>query len=148
MLNVLLCFQNYPLLPYAAKSTFIRERIHGDVQTSATCRTTPAVMAYVSTYDPKELLVILFNHVTNFLSLGCGRRLDSEQCLAISLRPFRPTIGAESFINTHNSLCSRVLLNIQNLKGDYCFLWCFLMHVHRVGKHSVEHQSMNLSWMN
>ena len=44
-------------------------------------------MADIAVYDPKELLVILFDHVANFLSVGSGWRFDSVQSLAISLCP-------------------------------------------------------------
>ena len=77
-----------------AEISFIRESIQGDEQTTATFRTSPEIMAEVTTYDPKELLVILFNHVANFLSVGSGWRFDSVQNLAIYLCLFRPTIGA------------------------------------------------------
>ena len=100
-------------------------------------RTTPQIMSDVSAYDPKELLVILFNHVTNFLSVGSGWRFDSADSLAISLCPYRPTIGAGSFIDTPKSLYSKWVLNIQNLKDEYCFLWCILAHIHRADKHAV-----------
>ena len=116
--------------------TFIRESIEGDEQTNATIRTTPEIMAGVSAYDPKELLVSLFNHASNFLSVGSGWRFDSVQSLAISLCPFRPTIGAESYIETPKSMYSKGVLNIQNLKDDYCFFWCILAHIHRVDKHA------------
>ena len=85
-----------------AEISFIRENIQGDEQTTATFRTSPDIMAYVTTYDPKELLVILFNHVANFLSVESGWLFDSVQSLAISLYPFRLTIGAGSFIDTPN----------------------------------------------
>ena len=52
-----------------ADISFIRESIHGDEQTTATFRTSPKIMADVTTYDPKELLVIFFNHVANFFYL-------------------------------------------------------------------------------
>ena len=84
--------------------SFVRESIQGDEQTTATFTTSPKIMADIAVYDPKELLVILFNHVANFLSIGSGRRFDSVQSLAISLCPFRPTIGPESFIQTPKSL--------------------------------------------
>ena len=84
--------------------TFIRESIQGAEQTTATFRTSPEIMADVSVYDPKELLVILFNHVANFLSVGSGWRFDSVRSLALSLCPFRATIGAGSYIDTPKSL--------------------------------------------
>ena len=87
--------------------SFVWESIRGDEQTTATFRTTPEIMADVETYNAKELLVILFNHVANFLSVGSGWRLDSVQSLAISLCPFRPTIGAGSFIRTPKSLYNK-----------------------------------------
>ena len=95
-------------------------------------RTTPEIMADVTTYDHKELLVILFNHVSNFLSVGSGWRFDSVLSLSISLCPFRPTIGAGSYIETAKSLHSKGVLNIQNKNDDYCFIWCILGHIHRV----------------
>ena len=55
-----------------AEISFIRESIQGDEQTTATFRTSPKIMTDVTTYDPKELFVILFNHVANFLSVGSG----------------------------------------------------------------------------
>ena len=63
----------------------------------------PDVMAY----DPKELLVILFNYVANFVSVESGWRFDFVQTLAISLCPFRPTIGAGSLIGTPKSVYSK-----------------------------------------
>ena len=119
-----------------SKLSFIRESIQGDEQTIATFRTSPEIMADVTTYDPKELLVILFNHVANFLSVGSGWRFDSLQSLAKSLCLFRPTIGAGSFIQTPKSLYKAGVLNIQNLKDDFCFLWCVLAHIHRVDQHA------------
>ena len=118
--------------------SFVRESIQGDEQTTATFRTSPEIMADVSTYDPKELLVILFNHVANFLSVGSGWRFDSVQSLAISLCPYRPTIGAGSFIQSPKSLYSKGVLNIQNLEDDFCFLWCILAQIHRVDKHAYQ----------
>ena len=71
---------------------FVRESIQGDERTTASFRTTPEIMADVTTYDHKELLVILFTHVANFLSVGSGWRFDSVQSLSISLCSFRPTV--------------------------------------------------------
>ena len=62
-----------------AEITFIQESIQGDEQTTATFRTSPEIMADVTAYDLKELLVILFNHVANFLSVGSRWRIDSVQ---------------------------------------------------------------------
>ena len=121
----------------AAEITFIRESIQGDEQTTATFRTSPEIMADVTAYDPKELLVILFNHVANFLSVGSGWQFDSVQSLAISLYTFRPTVGAGSCIQTPKSIYSKGVLNIQNLNDDCCILWCILTHIHRVNKHAV-----------
>ena len=117
--------------------SFIRESIQGDEQTTATFRTSPEIMADVTAYDPKELLLIFCNQVANFLSVGSGWLFDSVQSLAVSLCLFRPTIGAGSFIDTPKSLYNKVVLNIQNLKYDYCFLWCIVAHKHRVDKHVV-----------
>ena len=116
--------------------SFVRESTQGDEQTTATFRTSPEIMADVTTYDPKELLVIWFNHVANFLSVGNGWHFDSVQSLAISLCSFRPTIGAGSFIQTPKSLHKKGVLNIENLKDDFCFLWCVLAHIHRVDQHA------------
>ena len=64
---------------------------------------------------------------------------DSVQSLAISLCPFRPTIGAGFFIQTPKSLYNRGgVLNIQNLNDDFCFLWCVFAHIHSVDKHAYE----------
>ena len=95
--------------------TFIRESIQGDEQTTATFRSTPEIMADVSAYDQRELLVILFSLVANFLSVGSGWRFDLVQSLAISLCAFRPTVGAGSYIQTPKSLHSKVVFNIQIL---------------------------------
>ena len=73
--------------------TFIRESIQGDEHTTAIFHTSSEIMAGVLAYDQRELLVILFNHVANFLSVGSGWRFDSVQSLAISPCLFRPTIG-------------------------------------------------------
>ena len=105
-----------------AEISFSRESIQGDEQTTAKFRTSPEITADVSAYDPKELLLILFINMANFLSVGSGWRFDSVQSLAISLCPFRPTIGAGSFIDTPKFLYKKGVLNIQNLKYEYCFL--------------------------
>ena len=68
--------------------SFIRESIQGDKQTTATFRSTLEITADVSAYDPREVLLILFNQVDNFLSVGNGWRFHSVQSLAISLYPF------------------------------------------------------------
>ena len=47
------------------------------------------------------------------------------------------TIGAGSFIDTPTSLYKKGVLNIQNPKDDFCFLWRFLAHIHRVGDNAV-----------
>ena len=47
-----------------------------------------------------------------------------------------PTIDAGSFIETPKSLYNKGVLNIQNLKDDFCFLWCVLAHIHRVDQHA------------
>ena len=98
------------------KITFVRESIQGDKHTTASFRTITEVMADVSTYDSKELLVILFDHVATFLSVGSGWHFDSVQSLAISLCPFRPTVGAGSYIETSKSLHNKEVLNIHILK--------------------------------
>ena len=117
--------------------SFIRKSIQGDEQTTATFRTSPEIMADVTAYDPKELLVILFNHVANFLSVDSGWRFDSVQSFAISICPFRPTTGAGSFIDTPKFLYNKGVFNIQNIRDDFCFLLCILAHIHRVDKHAV-----------
>ena len=96
--------------------TFVRESIQGEEHTTASFRTISEIAADVSTYDPKELLVILLDHVANFWSVGSGWRFDSMQSLAISLCPFRPTIGAGSYIETPKSLHSKEFLISKILK--------------------------------
>ena len=98
--------------------SFVRESIQGDEHTTASFRTTPEIMADVTTYDHKELLVILFNRVANFLSVGSGWWFDSVLSLSISLCPFRPSIEARSFIETPKSLPKKGVLNIQNNDDD------------------------------
>ena len=119
-----------------AEITVVRESIQGDEHTIASFRTTPEIMADVSTYDHKELLVIMFNHVSNFLSLGSGWRFDFVQSLSTSLCPFRPTVRTDSFIETPKSLHKKGVLNIQNKDANYCFQWSILGHIHRVDKHA------------
>ena len=114
---VFLCFRTIRWY-VTAEISFIRESIQGDEQTTATIRTSPQIMADVSAYDPKELLIILFNHVVNFLSVGSGWRFDSVQSLAISLCSFRPTIGAGSFIDTPKSLYKKESLIFNILKTN------------------------------
>ena len=46
--------------------------------------------------------------------------------------PYRPTIGAGSFIETPPFLRSKGVINIQNEHDDYCLLWSVLAHIHRV----------------
>ena len=127
-----------------AEISFIRESIQGDEQTTATFRTSPEIMADVTTYNLKEFLVILFNHVAKFLSIGSGWRFNSVQSLAVSLCPFRPTIGAGSFIQTLKSLYSKGVLNIQNRKDDFCFLLCVLAHIHKVDQHAARTSKFEL----
>ena len=110
----------------------------GRLATTATFRTSPESVADVTAYYPKELLIILLNHVANFLSVGSGWRFDSVQSLAISLCPFRPTFGTVSYIQTPKSLYSKGVVNIQNLKDDFCFLWCIHGHIHWADKHAHE----------
>ena len=86
--------------------TFVRESIQGDEHITASFRTIPEIMADVSTYDPKELLIILFDHSAIFLPVGSGWRCDSVQNLTISLCPFRSTVGAGSYIETPKFLHS------------------------------------------
>ena len=88
-------------------------------------------MADVSTYDHKEFLIIFFNHVVNFLSVGSGWLFDSVQSRSISLLPLRPTIGAASYIETPKSFHKKGFLNIQNKVDDYCFIWFILGHIYR-----------------
>ena len=109
--------------------TFVRESIQGDEHTTASFRTTPEIMADISTYDHKKLLVILFSYVANFLSVGSGWRFDSVQSLSINLCPFRSTVGAGSYIETPKSLHSKGVLNVQNKDDDYCFIWSILGHI-------------------
>ena len=101
-----------------AEISFVRESIQGDEQTTVTFRTIPEIMADVIAYDPKELLIILFIHVANFLSVGSGWRFDSVRSLAISLCPFRPTIGAGSSIDTPTFLYKKESLTSKILKTN------------------------------
>ena len=87
-----------------AEITFNRDSIQDDEETTATFRTSIQIMADDSAYDPKELLVTLFNQVANFLSVGSSWRFDSIHSLTISLCPFRPIIGARSYIYTPKTL--------------------------------------------
>ena len=102
-----------------------QESIEGDEHTTVSFRTIPEIMADVSTYDPKELLIILFDHVANFLSIGSGWRFDSIQSLAISLCPFRTTVGAGSYIEhqspyiVKDSLISKILKTIIVSSGAF-----------------------------
>ena len=114
--------------------SFIRESIQDDEQTTATFRTTPEIMADVSAYDPKELLVILFNHVANFLSVGGGWRFDSLQSLAINLCPFRPTIGAGLTLNhlkgpKKGSVISKILKTIHVSYGAFSGIYIALLPI-------------------
>ena len=77
-----------------AEITFIRESIQDDEQANTSFRTTPEITADVDSYDQRELFVILFNQVSNFLFVGSGWRIDSVPRLSISLCHFRPTIVA------------------------------------------------------
>ena len=49
-----------------------------------------------------------------------------------------PTDYRGGVLQTPKSLHSKGVLNILNLKEDYCFLWCILAHIHRVKKHADE----------
>ena len=87
-------------------------------------------MADVSAYDPKKLLVILFNHMANFLSVGSAWRFDSVQ-ISDQAVPI-PTDYLGGILHTNAQvLYSKGVLNIQNLKDDYCFRWCILGHIYR-----------------
>ena len=48
-----------------AEISFMRESIQGDEQTTDTFRTNSKIMADIAVYDPKELLIIFFNHMAN-----------------------------------------------------------------------------------
>ena len=110
--------------------TFVRESIQGDEHTTASFRIIPEIMGDVSTYDPKELLVILFDHVANFLSVASGWRIKSSH-KSVSV----PTDYRSGVLHT-NVPTQKGVLNIQNNDDDYCFLWCILAHIHRVDKHA------------
>ena len=69
--------------------------------------------------------------MANFLSVGSGWRFDSVLSLSINLCPFRPTIGADSLIETLKSLHKKGVLNIQNKDHDYC-IRSVLGHIHIV----------------
>ena len=60
-------------------------------------------------------------------------RLGAESS---ELCPFLPTIGVGSYIETPKCLNKNGVLNIQNLKDDYCFLWCILAHIHIVDENA------------
>ena len=81
---------------------------------------------------PERNLVILFNDVANFLSVGSGWRFDSVQSLAISLCPFRPTIGAGSFIDAPQFLykkgCS-IFKTSKTISVSYGAFWCIFMEL-------------------
>ena len=74
-------------------------------------------------HDPKELLLILFNHVANFLSAESGWQFDFVQSLSISLCPFQPTIGAGSFIEKRWSLIFRIRMMIIASCGVSCDIY-------------------------
>ena len=77
---------------------FVRESLQGIEESSTSFRTQPDIIADVDSYDPQDLLDTLFNLVAGFVSIGSGWQFDSVQSLAINLCPYRPTIGAGSFI--------------------------------------------------
>ena len=59
-----------------------------------------------------------------------------------------PTDYRGGVLQTPKSLHSKGVLNILNLKEDYCFLWCILAHIHRVKKHADELYNYNtLGWL-
>ena len=69
IVNTFLYLQNHSRY-VTVEITFVREGIEGDEHTTASFRTVPEIMADVATYDPKEMLRILFDHVVNFLSIA------------------------------------------------------------------------------
>ena len=85
---------------------------------------------------PERTFCYFFNHVVIFLSVESGWCFDSVQSLAISRCPFRRTIGAGFYIQTPKSLYSKGVLNIQNPKDDFYFLWCILAYIHRADQHA------------
>ena len=94
------------------------------------------------------ILVILFNHVANFLSVGSGWRFDSVQSLAISLCPLRPTIGAGSFIDTPKYLYKKGSIISKILKMNTVSSDAFSRIYTELVIMWLELQNMNLSCMN
>ena len=78
--------------------------------------------------------------IAGYVSIESGWQFDSVQSLAINLCPYRPTIGAGSFIETPKSLCHMGVINIQNEHNDYCLLWSILAHIHRVDSNKFPHR--------
>ena len=111
---------------------FVRESLQGIEESSASFRTQPDIIADVDSYELQDLLDTLFHLVAGYVSIGSGCQFDSVQSLAINLCPYRPTMGAGSFIETPKSLCHKGIVNIQNEHDDYCLLWSVLAHIHSV----------------
>ena len=94
-------------------------------QITATFRTSPEIMADVSAYDQRELLVVLFNHAANFLSVGSGWRFDSIQSLTISLCPSvrlsgpGPSYKRLSRFTVKQALISKILKTISASYGPF-----------------------------
>ena len=70
-LNAFLCFHNDSLVRDGRNYLHPRE-YQGDEQPTVTFHTTSEIMADVSTYDQRELVVIFFNQLSNILSVGSG----------------------------------------------------------------------------
>ena len=111
---------------------FVRESLQGIEESSASFRTQPDIIADVDSYEPQELLSELFHLVAGYVSSVSSWLIDSVQSLAINVCPYRPIIGAGSFIETPKSLCHKGVVNIQNEHNDYCLLWSVLAHINRV----------------
>ena len=108
-----------------AHMKFVRESLQGIEKSSSSFRTHPDIISDVDSYEPQDLLDALFNLVAGYVSIGSGWQFESVQSLAINLYPYRPTIGAGSFIETPKSLYNKGVVNIQNEHDDYCLLWSF-----------------------
>ena len=92
-----------------AHMKFVRESLQGIEESSASFRTQPDIIADVDSYEPHELLDAIFNLVAGYVSIGSGWQFDSVQSLTINLYPYRPTVGAGSFIQTPNRCVTRAL---------------------------------------
>ena len=109
---------------------FVCEGLQGIEESSASFRIQPDNIA--DAYQPQEVLSALFNLVAGYVSIVSDWKFDSVQILAMNLRPYRPTVGARSFIETPKLLRHNGVVNIQKVHDDYYLLWSILAHMHRV----------------